>query len=77
MRYRPRGCGPRAGFAELALPEVQPGNSIMPGKVNPVIAEALCMVAAQVIGNDSDDHYCRAIRQLRTQRYDAGGRLLI
>ncbi len=46
------GCGPRAGFAELALPEVQPGSSIMPGKVNPVIAEALCMVAAQVIGND-------------------------
>jgi fumarate hydratase, class II len=47
------GCGPRAGFAELALPEVQPGSSIMPGKVNPVIAEALCMVAAQVIGNDA------------------------
>jgi fumarate hydratase class II len=46
------GSGPRAGFAELALPEVQPGSSIMPGKVNPVIAEALCMVAAQVIGND-------------------------
>jgi len=47
------GCGPRAGFAELALPEVQPGSSIMPGKVNPVIAEALCMVAAQVVGNDA------------------------
>jgi fumarate hydratase class II len=47
------GCGPRAGFAELSLPEVQPGSSIMPGKVNPVIAEALCMVAAQVIGNDA------------------------
>lgn len=46
------GCGPRAGFAELALPEVQPGSSIMPGKVNPVIAEALCQVCAQVIGND-------------------------
>ncbi len=46
------GCGPRAGFAEIALPEVQPGSSIMPGKVNPVIAEALCMVCAQVIGND-------------------------
>lgn len=47
------GCGPRAGLAEIALPEVQPGSSIMPGKVNPVIAEALCMVAAQVIGNDA------------------------
>lgn len=46
-------CGPRAGIAEIALPEVQPGSSIMPGKVNPVIAEALCMVAAQVIGNDA------------------------
>lgn len=46
-------CGPRAGIAEIALPEVQPGSSIMPGKVNPVIAEALCMVAAQVIGNDT------------------------
>jgi fumarate hydratase class II len=47
------GCGPRAGIAEIALPEVQPGSSIMPGKVNPVIAEAVCMVAAQVIGNDA------------------------
>ncbi|HEY9677405.1 MAG TPA: class II fumarate hydratase [Drouetiella sp.] len=47
------GCGPRAGIAEIALPEVQPGSSIMPGKVNPVIAEALCMVAAQVVGNDA------------------------
>lgn len=46
------GCGPRAGISEIALPEVQPGSSIMPGKVNPVIAEAVCMVCAQVIGND-------------------------
>ncbi|MBX9692431.1 MAG: class II fumarate hydratase, partial [Cyanobacteria bacterium] len=46
------GCGPRAGISEIALPEVQPGSSIMPGKVNPVIAESLAMVAAQVIGND-------------------------
>ncbi len=46
------GSGPRAGLGEIALPEVQPGSSIMPGKVNPVIAEALCMVCAQVIGND-------------------------
>lgn len=47
------GCGPRAGFAEIALPEVQPGSSIMPAKVNPVIAESLIMVATQVIGNDA------------------------
>lgn len=47
------GCGPRAGFGEIALPEVQPGSSIMPGKVNPVIAESLAMVCAQVIGNDA------------------------
>jgi fumarate hydratase, class II len=47
------GSGPRAGFGELALPEVQPGSSIMPGKVNPVIAESLAMVCAQVFGNDA------------------------
>jgi fumarate hydratase, class II len=46
------GSGPRAGIGELAVPAVQPGSSIMPGKVNPVIAEAVTMVAAQVIGND-------------------------
>ncbi|MGI9048336.1 MAG: class II fumarate hydratase [Rubrobacteraceae bacterium] len=47
------GAGPRASLAEIALPEVQPGSSIMPGKVNPVIAESVTMVAAQVIGNDA------------------------
>jgi fumarate hydratase, class II len=47
------GSGPRAGLGELALPEVQPGSSIMPGKVNPVIAESLIQVVAQVIGNDA------------------------
>lgn len=47
------GSGPRCGIGEIMLPEVQPGSSIMPGKVNPVIAEAMCMIAAQVIGNDS------------------------
>jgi fumarate hydratase class II len=47
------GCGPRAGFAEIALPAVQPGSSIMPGKVNPVICESVTMAAAQVIGNDA------------------------
>ena len=46
-------CGPRAGLQEILLPEVQPGSSIMPGKVNPVIAESLLQVAAQVIGNDT------------------------
>ena len=47
------GCGPRCGLGELRLPAVQPGSSIMPGKVNPVIAEAVCQVCAQVIGNDA------------------------
>jgi len=45
-------CGPRAGFAELKLPENEPGSSIMPGKVNPTQAEALAMVAVQVMAND-------------------------
>ncbi|MCW7942013.1 aspartate ammonia-lyase [Streptomyces hygroscopicus] len=44
--------GPRTGLAEIGLPDLQPGSSIMPGKVNPVIPEAVLMVAAQVIGND-------------------------
>ncbi|MBA2553721.1 MAG: class II fumarate hydratase [Geodermatophilaceae bacterium] len=47
------GSGPRAGLGEITLPDLQPGSSIMPGKVNPVIPEALCMVCAQVIGNDA------------------------
>jgi fumarate hydratase class II len=47
------GMGPRAGLAELALPETQPGSSIMPGKVNPVIVESLTMVVARVLGNDA------------------------
>ena len=46
-------AGPRAGLGEIKLPAVQPGSSIMPGKVNPVIAEAVCQVSAQVIGNDA------------------------
>jgi fumarate hydratase, class II len=45
-------CGPRAGFAELMIPENEPGSSIMPGKVNPTQAEALTMLAVQVIAND-------------------------
>jgi fumarate hydratase class II len=47
------GSGPAAGLAELHLPDLQPGSSIMPGKVNPVIPEAVCQVVAQVIGNDA------------------------
>jgi len=47
------GSGPRCGIGELILPAVQPGSSIMPGKVNPVIAEAVIMVCCQVIGNDA------------------------
>ncbi len=46
-------CGPRAGFAELRIPENEPGSSIMPGKVNPTQSEALTMVAVQVFGNDA------------------------
>jgi fumarate hydratase class II len=47
------GSGPRAGLAEIFLPELQKGSSIMPGKVNPVIPEVVTQVAAQVIGNDA------------------------
>jgi len=45
-------CGPRAGFAELSIPENEPGSSIMPGKVNPTQCEALTMIAVQVMAND-------------------------
>jgi fumarate hydratase, class II len=47
------GSGPRCGIGEIRLPSIQPGSSIMPGKVNPVMCESLMMVCAQVIGNDS------------------------
>jgi fumarate hydratase class II len=47
------GSGPRCGLGELSLPENEPGSSIMPGKVNPTQCEALTMVAAQVIGNQT------------------------
>ncbi|MQA85384.1 MAG: aspartate ammonia-lyase [Streptosporangiales bacterium] len=47
------GSGPRTGLTEIFLPDLQPGSSIMPGKVNPVVPEAVCMVTAQVIGNDA------------------------
>ena len=52
--------GPRCGLGELKLPETQPGSSIMPGKVNPVIAESLLMVCAQVIGYDATITWCCA-----------------
>ncbi len=54
------GSGPRCGLGELVLPAVQPGSSIMPGKVNPVIAESLLMVCAQVIGYDATIAWCAA-----------------
>jgi fumarate hydratase, class II len=54
------GSGPRCGLGELKLPELQPGSSIMPGKVNPVIAESLLMVCAQVIGYDATIAWCGA-----------------
>ena len=54
------GSGPRCGFGELKLPETQPGSSIMPGKVNPVIAESLLMACAQVIGYDATITWCCA-----------------
>jgi len=54
------GSGPRCGFGELKVPAVQPGSSMMPGKVNPVIAESLLMVCAQVIGYDAAIAWCAA-----------------
>jgi fumarate hydratase class II len=56
--------GPRTGFAEIKLPAVQPGSSIMPGKVNPVMAEMLNMVCFQVIGNDTTIAYAAQASQL-------------
>jgi fumarate hydratase class II len=53
------GMGPRAGINELALPDTQPGSSIMPGKVNPVIVESLTMAVARVVGNDATLAFCQ------------------
>lgn len=55
------GSGPRCGLGELKLPAVQPGSSIMPGKVNPVIAESVLMVCAQMIGYDATIAWCAAM----------------
>jgi len=52
------GSGPRAGLGEIRLPDLQPGSSIMPGKVNPVLPEAVCQVVAQVVGNDAAIAFC-------------------
>jgi fumarate hydratase, class II len=54
------GSGPRCGIGEIRLPAVQPGSSIMPGKINPVIAESLLMVCAQVVGHDAAIAWCAA-----------------
>jgi fumarate hydratase class II len=54
------GSGPRGGIGELRLPELQPGSSIMPGKVNPVIPESVLMICAQVIGHDAAITWCCA-----------------
>ena len=64
--------GPTTGLAEIHLPDLQPGSSIMPGKVNPVLPEATLMVCFQVIGNDAAVTVGRRERQLRAQRHDAG-----
>jgi len=54
------GSGPRAGFYEIKIPDLQPGSSIMPGKVNPVLCEALMQACAKVIGNDQTMTFCGA-----------------
>jgi len=63
------GSGPRAGLGELALPENEPGSSIMPGKVNPTQAEALTMVAARVIGNHTTVSFAGANGHLQLNVY--------
>ena len=68
------GSGPRAGLAEIALPELQKGSSIMPGKVNPVIPEVVTQVSAQVIGNDVAVTVGGHAGALRAQRLRADDR---
>ena len=67
--------GPRSGIGELTIPPNEPGSSIMPGKVNPTQAEALTMVAVQVMGNDAAIGFAGRLRQFRTQRLQAGADL--
>ena len=68
------GSGPRAGLAEIRLPDLQPGSSIMPGKVNPVVPEAVAMVCAQVIGNDAAVAWGGGAGYVRAQRDAAHAR---
>ena len=70
--------GPRTGLGELTIPAVQPGSSIMPGKVNPVIAESAIMVAAQVVGNDATITQCGewSVFELNTMLPVAGHNLI-
>ena len=76
------GSGPRCGLGELSLPENEPGSSIMPGKVNPTQCEALTMVAAQVIGNQttvsvagSNGHFEVCVRGVKMTRRCVDGDL--
>jgi fumarate hydratase class II len=62
-------CGPRGGIGELILPANEPGSSIMPGKVNPTQVEAMTMVAARVIGNDTTVSFAAASGQLQLNTY--------
>ena len=64
--------GPSAGLAEIRLPALQKGSSMMPGKVNPVVCEAVIQVAARVVGKPHHDHVRRDARQLRAQRDHPG-----
>ncbi len=67
------GAGPRCGFYEVQLPSRQPGSSIMPGKVNPVMCESMMQVAARVMGNDQtvSRQWCHR-RPISTEHHDAG-----
>ncbi len=62
------GSGPRSGLGELALPENEPGSSIMPGKVNPTQCEAMTQVCVQIFGNNAAHHLRRQPGPFRTQR---------
>ena len=65
--------GPRCGIGEISIPSTQPGSSIMPGKVNPVMSEMVLQVAAQVIGNDATVAWAASDGQhVRAERDDAG-----
>ena len=68
------GSGPRCGLGELALPENEPGSSIMPGKVNPTQCEAMTMVCVHVMGSDVADGLRRRLRAARAERLQAGHR---